>query len=501
MTEQQVFDACVKDMLFMGRACLPALFTEHSPEMHREIADNLMDPKVEFLNIIAPRGHAKTTICAQMYPLWHIFCEDLHFGRKPQSKFVLLTSKSRQSAVNTLTTIKNILEFNQHFRAIFGYHGSQNAMTWREDVVHLDNGTVIMCKGWEQQIRGLNIDGMRPSLIAADDIESEENTKTQDAVDKTFRRFVQAVLPALAKGGKAVNVGTPLVQNSLVFVLKEMDEWKTLHYKAINTIDGVETALWPEIWSLEKLLRRKNSLEQLGRVSSFYREFMCEVIGDEDQLFHHGYLKYWEGELHYDENKKSFLDINGRNVPVNLFMGIDPASTLSKASDYTCIFVIAMDGERNIYCVDYLRKRMKPMDVANKIIEWYDKYEPSKTQIETVAYQSMIADYIKRERQKFIPGIDIKNNPRQGKTERLEGLQPMFARGKVFLRKKHKETNNMDDFETELLLFPRAKHDDTIDGFYYAVKGAYPPYHDIVLHKDKSKRTFSSKHNFDWMVV
>ena len=49
-----------------------------------------------------------------------------------------------------------------------------------------------MCKGWEQQIRGLNIDGMRPSLIVGDDIESEENTKTQDAVDKTFRRFVQA---------------------------------------------------------------------------------------------------------------------------------------------------------------------------------------------------------------------------------------------------------------------------------------------------------------------
>jgi predicted phage terminase large subunit-like protein len=487
-------------MLFMGKACLPMLFSEKSPKMHREIVDHLMDNKYDLLNVIAPRGHAKTTLTAQVYPLWHIFCEDLHNGKPPKPKFVLLTSKSRQSAVNTLTTIKNILEHNRHFHAIFGYHGSQNAQTWREDIIHLENGSVIVCKGWEQQIRGLNIDGMRPSLIVGDDIESEENTKTQDAVDKTFRRFVQAIMPALGKGGRVINVGTPLVQNSLVFTLGEMEEWTTLHYKAIYTEEGIQKALWPEIWPLDKLLKRKRSLDEIGRISSFYREFMCEVIGDEDQLFNHSYLRYWEGELKTDENKKSYLVINGRNVPVNIFMGVDPASTLSRRSDYTCIFILAMDAGRNVYCIDYLRKRLKPIDVANQIIGYYRKYYPMKSQIETVGYQSMISDYIRRDRGMYIPGLDIKNNPRQGKTERLEGLQPMFARGNVYLRKTHKETNNMEDFQDELLIFPRGKHDDTIDAFFYAIKGAFPPYHDVILSDTKSNRNLQNKRTYDWMI-
>jgi len=100
----------------------------------------------------------------------------------------------------------------------------------------------------------------------------------------------------------------------------------------------------------------------------------------------------------------------------------------------------------------------------------------------------------------YIPGLDIKNNPRQGKTERLEGLQPMFARGNVYLRKNHKETNNMESFQDELLIFPRGKHDDTIDAFFYAVKGAFPPYHDVILSDTKNNRKLQNKRTYDWMI-
>ena len=45
----------------------------------------------------------------------------------------------------------------------------------------------------------------------------------------------------------------------------------------------------------------------------------------------------------------------------------------------------------------------------------------------------------------------------------------MFARNKVFLKK------NMHEFWDELLLYPRAAHDDTLDGFYYAQLKSYGP--------------------------
>ena len=36
----------------------------------------------------------------------------------------------------------------------------------------------------------------------------------------------------------------------------------------------------------------------------------------------------------------------------------------------------------------------------------------------------------------------------------------------------------MESFLNELLLYPRGKHDDLLDGFFYANKNSYRPIHD-----------------------
>ncbi len=506
MSKQDVFRRCIEDPLFMGKATMPRIFNETSPVFHKEIRDHLIDEDIRLLNILAPRGHAKTTVAAILRIIDHLFCEDLRLGKRPEPHVILLTSASRGHSINTLTTVKNVLEFNPHFRSLFGYHGSQNALQWTQDVIRLDNGSSIVCRGMGQQVRGINIDGMRPDLIIGDDLEGETNSKSIASIEGNLTWFLQTLMPAGSKDAKFLNIGTPQFMRSIVFKLKEMSEWTTLHYKAINTDDeGNETALWPEVMSLDKLHRTKSDLVSIGRVSAFYREYQCEVVGDEDQLFKDEYLQYWEGDFKRDNMGSAYLDMaDGRRVPVNTFMGVDPASSLSATADYTVIFVIAVDAMRNIYCVDYLRKRMKPIDVGDSIIEWFDKYNPLKTQIESVAYQSMIADYIRKARERYIPGISIKNNPRKGKTERLEGLQPAFARKRVHLRKNI--LNGMETFKDELLMFPRAKHDDTIDGYFYAVKGIYLPFHDVSLQDPDPNRTFVRTRKkptttLDWEIV
>ena len=69
----------------------------------------------------------------------------------------------------------------------------------------------------------------------------------------------------------------------------------------------------------------------------------------------------------------------------------------------------------------------------------------------------------------FIPGLEIKENPRTSKSYRLESLQPLFAQGNVFIQK------NQQALLDELLLYPRGKHDDLLDGFFYANKNCYKP--------------------------
>ena len=59
---------------------------------------------------------------------------------------------------------------------------------------------------------------------------------------------------------------------------------------------------------------------------------------------------------------------------------------------------------------------------------------------------------------------------------------------------------NMQDLINELLLFPRGKHDDLLDGFYYANKGSYEPHHET---KEESIPVLGRavKKAVDWMTV
>ena len=80
----------------------------------------------------------------------------------------------------------------------------------------------------------------------------------------------------------------------------------------------------------------------------------------------------------------------------------------------------------------------------------------------------------------FIPGLEIKENPRTSKSYRLESLQPLFANKKVHIQK------NMQAFIDELTLYPRGKHDDLLDGFFYANKNCYKPAHDSTEKKQEN---------------
>jgi predicted phage terminase large subunit-like protein len=94
----------------------------------------------------------------------------------------------------------------------------------------------------------------------------------------------------------------------------------------------------------------------------------------------------------------------------------------------------------------------------------------------------------------YIPGIAHKaadTQPRNSKSARLETLQPLFAQGNVFVKKE------MEDFISELVLYPMAKNDDTLDAFYYAVIKNYPPTHgeEKAVGNKKVKERY-----YDWML-
>ena len=129
------------------------------------------------------------------------------------------------------------------------------------------------------------------------------------------------------------------------------------------------------------------------------------------------------------------------------------------------------------------------MSLAEGIIEYFKIYKPEKVRIESVGYQEMLREYVRArcdEKGIFISGLEIKESPRNSKSSRLETMEPYFAQDKFHMRK------DMQELKDELLLYPRGKHDDLLDGLYYATKKMYQPFHKKV-NKDEVSMEFGDK--------
>jgi len=477
------------NMIMFGKIIMPSMFSASSPEFHYKIADVLINDDIKQANIIAPRGHAKSSIVGGVYPLYHIMNHD-------GAKLIVLVSRTQDHAIKLLGTIKDTIEYSESFRQIYGYWGQHSARQWAKSEIELKDGSMIICKGTGQQLRGIKVGSQRPTLIIVDDPEDENNTKTAEAMEANLRWLLQSAVPSLdPQKGKICVIGTPQHQRCLVEVLKEMKGWKNMHFSP--DLDN-NIALWEEWQPIKKLVQKKEELDSIGRASVFYREYMCQIVGDEDQLFRQAYIQYHNYELKIDSSNRHYLTDGNKEFPVNVFMGVDPASSVRKTADYSVIMPVAVDENNNRYILQYYRQRATPMQLAESIIEYFKLFKPVKVRVESVGYQEMLREYLRQrcdEEKIFISGLEIKESPRTSKSSRLETMQPYFAQKKVYIKKE------MPEILDELLLYPRGKHDDLLDGLFYAMKKCYTPNHKSVVKEKKIQYNSTKDQDISWKIA
>jgi len=73
-------------------------------------------------------------------------------------------------------------------------------------------------------------------------------------------------------------------------------------------------------------------------------------------------------------------------------------------------------------------------------------------------------------------------------------MEPYFFNKRVFLRK------GMEELRSELIMYPRGKHDDLLDGLYYAMLNLYKPYTKSADDVIKPDANVPLQH-FDWAVL
>ena len=505
---EEILHTAYGDLITFGKLFSPQDFlASATPEFHNKVGKLLIDKNIQQLALVLPRDHAKSTLAAAA--VLHRFL----FATKDNPEFIAWVGEAQDQAIDNLNWIMTHIYENP---AIHYYFGDLQGDKWTKSEFTLNNGCRLIAKGTSQRLRGKKQLSTRYTGIVLDDFESELNTKTPEGRLQIKNWVTAAIYPAIDfdKDGFLWCNGTIVHYDSFLNgIVKEYlntkktgedFSWDVITYKAILD-DG--TTLWPSRWPLKKLEERKQFYIDSGTPAKFYQEYMNQAKSPEDQIFSEEDINegYYKGNARFDEQADSWyiqLDDDSKKY-INIYIGVDPASTINSYSDFSVIMVIGVTAEFDYYVLEYWRKRVLPMECADEIFTIFKRYSPvRRVNIETIAYQEMLRDYVYKRSKKeglFIPGIEkgIKGYGSQKKKDRLfEGLQPMFKQGAVHLKKNHHE------FIGELLDFPKGSHDDCIDAFWLSTQFARgnPKAGNEKKLKNKDGSYSYKRKIYDWMT-
>ena len=480
-----------KNMALFGRYCFPTALRKQTPPFHHEVYSSLSNDDNRRVMIAAPRGTAKSTVTTLIYPLWRAA-----FKSSTDELFIVIISESQAQSINFLSRIKYHLTHSDKFKGLFGDLGPATATRWTATDVVLANKTRIIAVGTGQRVRGFIEGDTRPNLIIVDDFESELNAYTPEARAKNRKWMTEAVIPSLSDEGKICMIGTVISEDCFLYWAKESPAWHTLWYSIWN--DDQES-IWPERFPKERILQIKEEFAAVGNLNGFYQEYMNIAQSPDNAPFKPEWIQLHHYKFERRDGENCMIGRDGDDekvIPVNVYCGVDPASSLSARADFFAIVTIGIDKDNNKYLIDCFQKRISPAVQPDELIRTYKKYRPKRMKIETVGYQEALRTAVRQlmqEQNLYIPGLEKGVKPRNSKSERLLSLVPMFARGQFFFRPEDLNA------QKEFLSYPKGKHDDIMDAVWTALYGARPSRTSKLLDPEDNK-SISNK-VLDWLTM
>lgn len=480
------------NMALFARVCLPTALQKETPPFHNDIYNTIIRPENDRVMIAAPRGSAKSTVISLIYPLYRVA-----FKRSKKDLFIVIISESQQQSINFLSRIKFHLGNSKEYRDMFGDLGPHTARKWTSTDIVLANGARIVAVGTGQRVRGFIEGDTRPNLIIVDDFESEMNANTPEARMKNRKWLTEAVIPSLSDEGEIIVVGTVISEDCFLFWAKDSEAWKTLWF-AIKDPDTGQS-IWPDkfpMWRIEKI---QAEYEAIGNINGFFQEYMNIPQSPDEAPFKPQYIQYHDYDFKIVDGQGCMYKQDGDKeimIPVDVYGGIDPASSLSQKADFFVILTVGVDADDNIFEIDMLRGHVNPAFQPDMIIQKYEQYRHKRLKVETTAYQEALRQSVRRQmmdKNLYIPGLEKGVKPRTAKSERLLSLVPYMAKKKIFFKKGNFEA------AAEFLSYPKGRNDDIMDAYWTALEGHKPCKNKELKEEDNRKKRLSNFYN--WKII
>jgi hypothetical protein len=383
--------------------------------------------------ILLPRGFSKTTLLNGLIIYMILF---------KLKRYIVYASESSTHAETQLQNVKKHLSENELIAGLWGQLEPPKGgnLRWTNEFIQTLSGFSMLARGSGSQIRGTNVDAVRPDLMLFDDIEDRKEIQN-DALRHELKKWVlRDALPALPRRDKdafAVVLGTLMHSDSVMVTLSKDPRFNTIVFAAV---DAKGEALWKEHMNLEAIEQEKGAFAAAGDLAGFYMEFFNKVRAPEGAKFPGPFI---------------YSPVQGEQIVRGL--AIDPALSSAKTACDCVLAVVARSIKNGRTWVEDLvgRKGMTPREQVDTYFELSSKYNVDHHGVEAIAYQTALVHLLREEmfrKGKYFEITEIKHGIR--KEVRIEGiLQPRYRNGYIHHVRPFRK------LETQLLDWPNGGFD------------------------------------------
>jgi predicted phage terminase large subunit-like protein len=457
----------------------------HPPSaMHEWLGDQLTGLQCRRgskVNLIGPRGSAKSTIATLSYVL--------QCAAEAWEPYIWIVSDTKDQAQTHLENVKTELTDNRELAADYP-RTTERGPRWQATAIELANGTVIESYGTGQHIRGRRRRSHRPTLIVCDDLQNDAHISSALQRETSRRWFHGTLLKAGRKRTNIVNLATALHRDALALELLTAPGWNSAKFSAIQSWP-MELDLWQEwetIYTRLDAPRAKELAREFFEANRAKMEAGASVLWpEEEDLYTLMQMRVESGRVAFEREKQgSPVDPELCEWPESYFEGdiwfddwpaeltikaiaLDPSKGAeARRGDYSAYVLLGIDPRGAIYVEADLARRPTPQMVADGAT-LYRRFRPQIFGVEANQYQELLAGEITAEfeRQQLGHFAPAAVHNYANKQLRIRRLGPYLSQRRLRFKANSASTKLLVD---QLRDFPAGAHDDGPDALEMALR-------------------------------
>ena len=422
--------------------------------LHKELADHIQlnGPKV---GAEVPRGHYKTTICTEGYPIWRLI-------NNPNDR-ILIGNAVIGNSIKYLGIIARHFETNQIFRWLFPEVIPDFGKTkWTQTEIVINRK-----EEWrEPSIQAIGVGGTAVGLhfpcIIKDDLVNEDHLISMEQMQKPIDWHKYSVsLLVNPDIDTEVLVGTRWAFADVISYVQENEpvfKW----YSRACTLNGLDIEhpdaqpIFPEQFPIRAL----KAIRDRQGPYIFSCQYMNAPVDPARQIFRKEWIQYIED---LEKNPQfSLKDLYERSV---CYVILDPALSQDRHGDFTGAVVVFVDHNYDVYIEEAHQLRIGVPELIDWTFTAVERYNPTAVGVEMASLLRALKFPFENEmtrKGKFFYIQELQPNTKISKEMRIRAsLQPLFAQRKVYMRR-----SQVALFD-QLLKFPFGQHDDIVDALAY----------------------------------